>query len=183
MPRWINRPLTLFHGTDTSKIASYAPFGQYSTLTGFRVQLALCRPNTDFGQGFYATTWEHQARQWANERAQKSQLTGPAVAVVLSFSVSRDRLADLENLCFVRADNDYWDLVIDCRQHGFPPHQRTAPGKNRAYDVVYGPVSLWAQRLTIHAADQVSFHTRAGVTVLPPPLVYDIAQSTTGLFP
>jgi hypothetical protein len=171
----------VFHGTDTAQLAAYQPFA-HSILGGFRVQLSLCQPATDFGQGFYVTTWEHQARQWANNRARKTLLTAAARAVVLSFSISRDRLAELESLVFVRPTDDYWDLISDCRL-GFPAHQRTHPRRNPAYDVVYGPVSLWEQRLVIYNADQISFHTDDAVAALPPPYVYDVAQTPTGLFP
>ncbi len=96
--------------------------------------------------------------------------------------MNRDQIAALECLSFVRASSDYWDLVSDCRI-GFAPHQRQGNASGSAYDVVYGPVSLWAQQLIIHDADQVSFHTAKAVAALPPPNVYDVAPSSNGLFP
>jgi len=67
MPQWTLpggsiKPLTVFHGTDDS-IARARTTPKGSRLSPFRVNLAHCRPNTDFGQGFYVTTSEHQAKQ------------------------------------------------------------------------------------------------------------------------
>jgi hypothetical protein len=76
---------------------------------------------------------------------------------VLSFEIDRDLLAVLDTLAFVRPINDFWDLVQDCRGM-FPPHQRR--GQQASYDVVYGPVTLWPQRLVIQDCDQISFHTQ-----------------------
>ena len=179
MPKWTNQPLVVYHGSDTVALGLAAP-ALYAVLHAFAVNLAACSANTDFGRGFYTTTSDHQARQWANNRVRLAGSTGnPTRGVVLSFAVSLYSLASLKSLCFVRATPDYYALVEDCRQ-GFPPHQRTAG--NPAYDVVFGPVSLGAQRLVIHDCDQISFHTAAAVAVLPSPQVYGIGDPITGLF-
>lgn len=181
MPRWSNGPLTVFHGTDSVSLAGYGRLVQSTPLSGFTVAIARCRPNTDFGQGFYLTTYDHQARQWANVRVRRmrSPRGAPLHAVVLSFSIDRDLLAAADTLAFVVATPDYWDLVQDCRL-GFPPHRR--PGGEQSYDVVYGPVSLWRQELVIHDCDQISIHDQALATRLPAPTVYQIATSPGGLF-
>jgi hypothetical protein len=180
MPKWINQPLVVYHGSDTAALGLTAPI-LHAVFHAFSINLARCSPNTDFGRGFYTTTSDHQARQWANNRVRLAGSAGARTrGIVLSFAVSRYSLANLESLCFVRATSDYYALVEDCRL-GFPPHQRTA-GKP-AYDVVYGPVSLGAQRLVIHDCDQIGFHTPAAVAVLPSPQVYGMGDPTTGLFP
>ena len=181
MPAWNNKDLVVYHGTDDISLrAQGVPLG--ATLQ-FTVNLALCRPFTDFGQGFYTTTSLHQARQWANTRVLRSIApTGPApTAVVLSFQLSRDWLATLDALAFVRPTNDFWDLVQDCR-NGFPPHQRLR-SSSACYAVVYGPVTLWPQRLVIQDCDQVSFHSQAAVLGLRNPAVSDRATGPGGLFP
>ena len=180
MPRWSNGPLTAYHGTDSNSLSAYAPLVLHSAVSGFAVNIALCRRHTDFGQGFYLTTSDHQARQRANTRVRRRRApTGSIQAVVLSFSIDRDLLADADTLAFVVATPDYWDLVHDCRL-GFAPHSR--PGTKKYYDVVYGPVSLWRQELVIHDCDQISIHDQNLANRLPQPTVFDLATSVNGLF-
>lgn len=82
--------------------------------------------------------------------------------------MSRDQLAPLESLWFVRwltnAD-DYWSLVFHCRRGG-SNHQRGAINSGW-YDVVIGPVAgPWFLRRTIFGYDQLSFHTDRAAKVL-----------------
>jgi hypothetical protein len=161
----------VFHGTDDSVPAlTGVPKG---TSVGFTPTLALCRPHTEFGQGFYVTTSEHQARQWANARWTRHP-SGTVKAVVLRFVLNRDDLARHDALVFVRPTADFWDLVQDCR-HGFPPHQRPSPVPP-AYDIVYGPVTIWPQRLVIQDCDQISFHTPAACGLLSSPQIHDVGN-------
>jgi hypothetical protein len=173
--------LTAFHGTDSGSLAAYGPLVLYAPLAGFAINITLCRPNTDFGRGFYLTTNDHQARQWANTRVRRlrSPRGASLQAVVLSFSIDRDLLADADVLAFVVATTDYWDLVHDCRL-GFAPHGR--PGTKKYYDIVYGPVSLWRQELMIHDCDQISVHDQSLANRLSRPIVHQIATSAGGLF-
>ena len=181
MPRWSNGLLTAFHGTDSGSLAGYGPLALDAPLAGFAVDIARCRPNTDFGQGFYLATNDHQARQWANTRVHR--LRGPRStrlqAIVLSFAIDRDLLAGADILAFVVATTDYWDLVHDCRL-GFAPHSRA--GAKKYYDVVYGPVSLSRQELIIHDCDQISVHDQSLANRLPQPIVHQVATSASGLF-
>ena len=183
MPRWNNAPLLLYHGTDSQALAG-AALTKGAALATFAADLMRCRPNTDFGRGFYMTTSERQARNWANLRVHRfaSGRAHSAMApraVVLSFNLDRDWLASLDTLCFVLPNRDFFDLVWDCRM-GQPPHQR---GSSKvSYDVVYGPVTLWPQGMVVGDADQVSFHTDGVVSSLPKPIVFDVASLPTGLF-
>jgi hypothetical protein len=55
------------------------------------------------------------------------------------------------------------------------PHGRTPTNNQRGlveYDIVYGPVSLWQQKLVIKDCDQISFHTSQALAILPPPVVH-----------
>lgn len=159
------------------------------------IDLSRCRTDADFGRGFYTTTLERQARQWAWSRYYDS-LVDPAQAnqpgnrpVVLQFKVRRfglkprqgdldDGIDKLSSLCFVRRDyenDDYWSFVQHCR--------RSEPGGSSGkragvihdhgrcpggwYDVVSGPVAaFWEQRVSMDGADQVSFHTRKAIRLL-----------------
>jgi len=120
----------------------------------------------DFGQGFYATTWIHQAKNWANKRARAlaAKRRGVPTAVVLRFDVSRDKQAELEALVFTNEKCGFFPCVKYCRS-GFRPHARLNAHQTE-YDNVYGPVSRWPQRLIMKDCDQVSFHTVKALSVI-----------------
>jgi hypothetical protein len=117
MPNWTLpagsiKPLVVYHGTDDT-LPGVSSVTQGARLIGFRVNLALCRPNTDFGQGFYVTTSEHQAKQWANARWVRSPAAG-VNALVLRFELDRDWLASLDALAFTRPIQDFgiWSRTV-----------------------------------------------------------------------
>jgi len=151
---WTNQPIVLYHGT----VNLFAP----AILA--RVDITRGKPNTDFGPGFYTTTVLLQAHSWAAQIA----VTLGANAAVIEFTVSREELAELQTLAFVRGNRDaedYCSFVHYCRR-GATNHNRP-DGKSDYYDVVYGPVSAaWNQRLIFADADQISFHTKAAEKVL-----------------
>lgn len=89
MPRWSNPPLIVYHGTDAASAGALG-LSAGTPLPSFAVNLALCRPHTDFGQGFYTTTNPHQARQWANLRYLRARRVPGNKAVVLRFDLDRD---------------------------------------------------------------------------------------------
>ena len=149
-PLWTNQQVTLYHGT----IQAFLP----SILAG--IDLDHGRTHTDFGQGFYTTTWLRQAqtRAWQLAENRKSP------PVVVRFDVDREVLATLDSLWFVCGSftaDDFWSLVYHCRS-GHPDHGRAS--NNGWYDLVVGPVvASWKQRLVFAESDQISFHTsRAG---------------------
>ena len=49
---------------------------------------------------------------------------------------------------------------------------------NKNYDIVFGPVSLWRQRLVIKDCDQISFHTEAALDILPAPVIHSQGHPT-----
>jgi hypothetical protein len=54
---WNNSKLTIYHGTDTQTLASNPKHAAHAhfhlgQILAFAVDLSLCRPATDFGQGF-----------------------------------------------------------------------------------------------------------------------------------
>jgi Protein of unknown function (DUF3990) len=155
---WYNQKLVLFHGTiDTEAPAIVA-----------KVDISKGRRNTDFGRGFYTTTILRQAKSWAWTRTQRKP--GSKLAVV-RLEIERDALAGLQALWFVRGSfdaEDFWSLIFHCR-NGNKPHGRKAHSISE-YDVVIGPAAAsWKQRLAIHDADQVSFHTPAAEALLNGP--------------
>jgi hypothetical protein len=154
-PAWTNQRLTLYHGTVLTAAESILDSG---------IALHRCNRYTDFGRGFYTTTLLEQAESWAWSLSSQRAESAPAV---VRFDVERDGLARLDALWFVhggREADDYWSLVHHCRTGG-GTHGRTV--KQGWYDVVIGPVAaFWLQRLAIHDADQISFHTRRAVRLL-----------------
>jgi Protein of unknown function (DUF3990) len=184
---WTNAPLVLYHGTDNASIDARdhpSARGQVGTLglapnpsniyigpnTGRGV--GRVRTGTEFGPGFYATTSEHQARQWANQGLRRALASGirNQQAVVIRFEVDRDRLSRLESLSFVRDDPGFWDFVAWCRPRGRTSHNR-AHNPNlqpwpEMYEVVHAPVTIWRQLLVLKDCDQISFHSNNAVQVL-----------------
>jgi hypothetical protein len=149
------------------------------------ISLKYCAVNTDFGKGFYTTTVERQARQWAWGRFYKWRLLHPTGTanqpVILRFRVRRYTLPavkttldkgldELTSLAFVLGDyhyEDYWSLVQHCRQStttAINDHRHPAGGW---YDLVSGPVAaFWEQRVAMDDADQFSFHTEKAIELL-----------------
>lgn len=169
MAGWKNDDLVLFHGCSEESLRPTNPKGIEVGKLPHYINLLSGNPNAEFGQGFYGTTWLHQAKSWANlqsrKLATKSRGKRAPKAVVLRFDVSRNALADLEALVFTNENVGFWPFVRYCRS-GFTPHGRTSSAQQQ-YDVVYGPVSIWPQHLVIKDSDQVSFHTAKALSIIP----------------
>ncbi len=164
---WSNGPITLYHGCD---LASAQNICVPSPPFVHGIQLARGAKLTDFGQGFYTTTYLKQAMSWANLRSRALGASGSVhPPAVLSFQVNRDWLATLDAACFVTegTNPDFWDLVSYCRA-GSGKHR---PVTASDYDVVYGLVSLWPQKFVIKDCDQISFHTLRALQGLSAPVI------------
>ena len=149
---WADQDVVLYHGTLDIHVP--AILAVVDVTRGSHLK--------DFARGFYTTTSLVQAERWANDQA----VNTPYNPAVISFTVPRNDLAQLECLFFIRGDKnavDYWAFVHYCR---------TTPGGHRRlhslwYDVVAGPVSgNWRKQTLIPDADQISFHTDAAEAVL-----------------
>lgn len=157
---WNNQEITLYHGTLHQSAQSILQNGVslvYAT-----------NPDVDFGLGFYTTTLKRQAEAWASRMVNTAKAQNPSVrAGVVEFTVSRDSLARLDGLWFVRGDfnaDDFWSLIFHCRSLN-KGHGRSV--NNGWYDVVVGPVAaFWQQRVALQGYDQVSFHTSGAITAL-----------------
>lgn len=148
---WSNPVIRLYHGTDIDSVGSI--------LRG--IEIEELRDSSDFGRGFYTTTNLAQAEIWASGRAKRKRRNPAVIELVMS----RDELAALESLWFVRADKnaeDFWNLVRACVDNG-----ETNRGENATYDLVVGPVSRgFRTRRVWENYDQVSFHTHRAFDVL-----------------
>lgn len=175
---WTNRPLVLYHGT--TNIAASA-ISIPSDSSPHSIDLTHCNPKADFGQGFYLTTVLTQAEDWADRqfRYLPRKTKESTRAVVLRFEVDRNHLASLLSLCFVTdgPSPDYRDFVEHCRNQ-MGPHLLHG---NKNYDVVFGPITLWPQRLVIKDADQMSFHTEAALEILSAPVLHSQGTPTYNL--
>lgn len=168
-----NKYVTLYHGCTTKDRDEIEKHG---------VKPQLGRANTDFGQGFYTTTLERQAKHWAWARFYHPRFsrTSGYQPVVLTFHVERHQLAKLDVLSFQLGDylqEDFWSLVQHCRQSSTPSSSQTpqinhhdgphAQHNGEWYDIVCGPVSaFWKQRSAMQDSDQFSFHTDAAAQLL-----------------
>ena len=172
---WTNGFLLLYHGT--TNIAASA-ISTPSSSVPHSIDLSLCSPKADFGQGFYLTTVLTQAEDWADRKFRNSprKTKQSTHAVVLRFEVDRNLLAPLLSLCFVTdsSSSDYRDFVEHCRNK-IGTHLLFG---NRNYDIVFGPVTLWPQRLVIKDADQMSFHTEAALKILSAPIIHSEGSPT-----
>jgi len=162
-PDWQNPDIVLYHGTLAKDAGNIQQNG---------VDLSHCRPDKDFGRGFYTTTLLAQAVAFADTKSANN--TGSSAAVI-KFTVNRIALAKLKSLAFIRgtvdpaspANNaiDYWSFVAHCRRG-----DRSHPVTDEDYDVVYGPVArTWfgpARSRTEPGWDQISFHTKAAASIL-----------------
>lgn len=161
---WVSprsRTVTLFHGTTAKSAKAILQHG---------IDLSKCRPQTDFGLGFYLTSLKRQARHWAWIRYFKLSFSEQSQdqPAVLWLLLERISLAQLESLQFVLADyhfEDYWSFVQHCRQS--QRRQNNVHDRPGWYDMVGGPVAAdWRQRTTVSGADQFSFHEGRGCDLL-----------------
>jgi hypothetical protein len=154
--RWTNGPLLLYHGTSRKSAASIRRNG---------IDLDRGVGASDFGRGFYTTTYPEQARLWARLKAGHEW-------AVLAFEVDRNALGLLDTLCFVRHEqwaDDLWQFIWHNRLEQ-RPHRPNPP--SLWYDVVYGPVArVWEHREAFPRYDQVSVHTRTAADLLQRSLV------------
>jgi hypothetical protein len=150
---WTNQSLILYHGTVRTHLSSLRA----------AIDVQQGRVRTDFGQGFYTTTWLEQAQL----RAWQLSLRQGGAPVVLQLDVDREALASLDGLWFVRGGlmvEDFWSFVHHCRG-GLARHGRSR--NDGWYDLVAGPlVASWKQRLIVADADQISFHTARAARLL-----------------
>jgi hypothetical protein len=131
------------------------------------IRLSAGRENRDFGGGFYVTTWQWQAWDWASQRERGQRPNAPrSMAAVVWFEVNRDALAALDWLSFVRAGpdaDDYWTFVERCRSGD---HRHRDDPRRPMYDGVCGPVVRnWRSRRYHRDYDQFSIHTSAAVAL------------------
>jgi hypothetical protein len=163
---WVNDDMVLYHGCSDLSLHPANPDGIFVSGAAHNISHTASAARSDFGPGFYATTWLHQARNWANARAIKLRPRHPSVrAVVLCMHVARNKFAGLQSLVFPSDRDNFFTFVRYCRGGGVP--HAALEHRDKPYDVVAGPVSITSkQTLVIGGADQVSFHTAAATATI-----------------
>ena len=97
-----------------------------------KIDLSKCKPNKDFGKGFYATKFRNQAEEWAKIIGEKYGTDG----FVSEFEFSENDFT--KSICKIKhfdAYNEEWlDFVVENRDKNSetPAHD---------YDIVVGPVA------------------------------------------
>ena len=109
--------MKLYHGTNSS-------FD--------KIDLKHCKPNKDFGQGFYLTDLPKQALLMAQRRCDFEE-TG--IPVVLTYEFDEDLLSDgtLSVKIFKEVSEEWAEFILKNRR------RRTK--KEHAYDIVVGPIA------------------------------------------
>lgn len=148
------------------------------------IDLARCRPFKDFGQGFYLTSLEQQARNMA---ARTVRIQGEGEPTVTAFELADDWRERGLNVRYFQGPSRQWaEFIMNNRDRAFS--NLMSPDCNRAnqYDIVFGPVADDAivasfqlfqdGRINIdelvrrfeyrELSDQFSFHTPKALEVL-----------------
>ncbi len=116
--------MTLYHGSNT-EIES--------------IDLSKCRPNKDFGRGFYLTTMKEQAEKMARRTA---RIYGGSPWVTI-FSFDKQLLTESSlNIKKFLTPSEGWALfVINNRNRNFQNITSFECNSDNKYDIVYGPVA------------------------------------------
>lgn len=145
--------MLLWHGTTMSCARSIVTMGP---------DLSRSRRSLDFGAGFYVTTRQTRAVEWALVAADR--LGEPPA--VLCWEVGCDAFASAPKLAFAEAGRSadaFWDFVRFNRRVR-QAHRKPPLGY---FDIVIGPASQdHRSKIAIRDMDQVSFHTESGLALL-----------------
>lgn len=133
-----------------------------STLKVENPSLIKCRPNTDFGRGFYTTTSREQAEKWAKLKQQRA---GKGVAVISEYEID-DLIferTDLMVFQFTKPDKEWLDFVYNNRK-GL---------QSTNFDIVFGPVANDRLFVTITLYEQGILTAEAAIAQLKTHLLFD----------
>lgn len=136
----------------------------------------ILKPNRklDYGEGFYTTTSEKQAKEWVGRRMLEKQAECGYVNV---YEFADKKLSEFKSLIFSEPSKEWVEFVMA---------NRTQKGFTHDYDIVYGPVAndrvylqfglfeagaisvetLIRELKTYKLVDQYLFHTDKALTAL-----------------
>ncbi len=116
--------MILYHGTDVEID---------------RIDLQMCMPFKDFGQGFYTTTVRKHAENMAFRRAYRNN-TQPLVHAY-SFDKTHLERGDLQVLLFPKPTEAWALFVMNNRIRNPDQHQIAHSNRDNRYDIVVGPIA------------------------------------------
>lgn len=128
----------------------------------------------DYGEGFYTTTSEKQAKEWVERRMLEKR---SACGYVNVYEFDDEKLSELKSLIFSEPNEEWVEFVMA---------NRTKKNFTHGYDIVYGPVAndrvylqfglyesgaigveaLIRELKTYKLVDQYLFHTEKALTAL-----------------
>ncbi len=106
--------ITLYHG---------------SNIAISEIELNKCKPNKDFGKGFYLTDIKEQAAQMALRR---TRIAGEGEPIVTAYRFEKRLLSDL-NVKIFEAPTEEWEMFI--------LNNRSRNDFTHDYDIVIGPIA------------------------------------------
>jgi hypothetical protein len=108
-----------------------------SNITITEINLNLCKPFKDFGQGFYLTTIKSQAEKMAN-RTSRIYGGDPVISV---FDFEDSSTPELSILTFANPSEEWAKFVINNRSRNFIDDSAMDCNRDNKYDIVTGPVA------------------------------------------
>lgn len=147
-----------------------------------KIDLSVCRPYKDFGQGFYLTTIKNQAIKMAR-RVTRIYNGSPIVTL---FEVDEDKFKNLSIKKFELPTKEWAMFVLNNRDRTYKDFSNELCNHDKKYDIVKGPIAnddlalLFRQfssglidvDILVKAmeykklTDQYSFHTEAAIKYL-----------------
>ena len=103
----------------------------------YEIQLEKCNKYKDFGQGFYVTTLEDQAKRMA----QRTVARFGGIPTVTSFEFDETELNDIKCKKFIVVDTEWAIFVVNNRDRSFKDISNVLSNHDNKYDVVSGAVA------------------------------------------
>ena len=153
-----------------------------------KIDLSKGRKFKDFGQGFYTTKIENQARQWAKNMSARF---GSTFGYVSIYNCDENSFKNLRYLKFDEPTEEWAYFIMNNRNNEFVDfaHQNGTLGinnQNNQFDIVEGPVAndtiavvldqfmmnMKSGTALVEALEhknlnhQISFHTERGISLL-----------------
>ena len=104
-----------------------------------KVDLDFCRPNKDFGKGFYLTNIKEQAMKMSNRIVRLYGKSPQITAFELDDKIYDDK--DVRTLTFDRPNKDWALFVLNNRNKAFADIQNILCNQDNKYDMVAGAIA------------------------------------------
>jgi len=103
------------------------------------IDLSFARKFKDFGQGFYLTTIEEQAKKQALRTVKRHG--GEGEPYVTTFEFDETELANFKTKIFPEASDDWAMMIINNRNKRFTDFDNPLSNHDNKYDIMVGPVA------------------------------------------